>query len=458
MTFFLDALDNCRSHEPAAERDAKAVDRMQAIRTRNTSIRAFVHVADSPVLDHAAQANPASLLAGVPIAVKDLIDVAGMPTRLGSRAVARVATGHAPVIASLLKEGAVIAGKSHTTEFAMSGWGVSPLGRPLNPIDAGDEYFPGGSSNGSASAVASGLVPAALGTDTGGSVRIPSSWCGITGLKGSPGWVSTQGVAALSQSFDVVGPMARSADDAGRVYRTMLPAARRKAFEEELERAARGQLPTLVFLDDASLGSLDPEVLAAYRASQAHCERLGFPTEMKPIPFGFAEMAGIWAGISSVEGYLNNRIWADDPLAPLEDGARNNLLQGGRIGLEEYFSLLNRARSCREHMEGLLIPGRLLLVPTTSTAATRLAEFDGQRTLGIYTRFVNLIQGCSIAVPNGFTADGRPTSMQFVGSHGRDAAIVHAATYWQAHTDWHGKATQLHAEQMKNLPNQPSRP
>ena len=187
MALFLDSIDNCITQQTTAERDTLTRDRMQSIRKRNENVRAFVHIAEEPVRESLPQSEDVPLLSGVPLAVKDLIDVGGLPTRLGCRAVQMQPQHHARVIANLLGEGAIIAGKSHTTEFAMSGWGVSPLGRPLNPIDASDVYFSGGSSNGSASAVAAGLVPAALGTDTGGSVRIPSSWCGITGLKGSPG-------------------------------------------------------------------------------------------------------------------------------------------------------------------------------------------------------------------------------------------------------------------------------
>lgn len=454
MVFFLDALDTCRrpAQGTSPTTDADAI--LQNIRTCNTIVRALVHVADAPVQDAAAQASASALLAGVPIVVKDLIDVSGMPTCLGSRAISNTAIAHAEVVTALLREGAMIAGKSHTTEFAMSGWGVSPLGRPLNPIDARDLFFTGGSSNGSGAAVASGLVPAALGTDTGGSVRIPSSWCGIAGLKGSPGWVSTQGVAALSQRFDVVGPMARTVADVRTLYRAMLPTSRRAALEAGLENAAKGPLPTLIFLDDDSLGQLDTEVLAAYRAAQTHCTRQGFPTKRQAIPCDFAEMAGIWADISALEGYLNNRVWADDLSAPLEDGARHNLLQGKRIDLDNYFALLNRASLCREKMERLLTPGYLLVVPTTSTPAMQLSAFDPKRTLGIYTRFVNLIQGCAIAVPNGLSQDGRPTSMQFVGAYGQDAVILHAASQWQAQTDWHERIRQQHLQQMQVLETQ----
>lgn len=447
MVFFLDSVAQCECAGSTSADQQRVKAQLAGIREGNRACHAFVHVSEHA--SGATEAGVTPLLPGVPIAVKDLIDVAGMPTRAGSRAVSRLPAKHAPVIQRLIAQGAVIAGKSHTTEFAMSGWGVGPLGRPLNPIDADDTHYTGGSSNGSASAVACGLVPAALGTDTGGSIRIPASWCGITGLKGSPEWVETAGVIALSQSFDVVGPMARTVADVTRLYRAMLPPERRAALEEALAAAASRPLPALVFLDDASLPGIHPETLAAYRAGQARCAALGHPVTTRSLPFTFAEMAQLWAGISEIEGYLNHRALAHDPAAPLEDGVRANLLRQSQASLDDYVTLTHRARDVRARLACLLTPGHLLVVPTTSTPAARLTEFDPGRTLGIYTRFVNLIRGCAVAVPNGFTADGRPISMQFVGAGGEDAVILHAGAHWQAHTDWHERSRRRHHEQMQ---------
>ncbi len=447
MGLFLDSIEHCALADSISATHSITQRRLDAIRSGNDTVNAFVHIGD--VSPSPTEVAPDALLPDALIAVKDLIDVADMPTRCGSRAVHREARTDAAVIRALKAQGAVIAGKSHTTEFAMSGWGAGPMGRPLNPVDADDVYYTGGSSNGSAAAVASGLVPAALGTDTGGSVRIPSSWCGITGLKGSPGWVDTQGVAALSQSFDVVGPMARTVAEVTRLYRAMLPTERRVALEAGLREAAERPLPTLLFLDDASLGDIHRDTLAAYRASQALCDTLGYPTTVLTLPVRFADMAQTWAGISEIEGYLNHRELAHDPAASLDETTRANLLRQQSATTAQYLALLNRARDMRGRLERLLTPGQLLVVPTTSSPAVKLTAFDPGRTLGIYTRFVNLIQGCAIAVPNGLSADGLPTSLQFVGAYGQDAVVLHAAAHWQARTDWHEQLRQLHRQQME---------
>ena len=159
-----------------------------------------------------AEAGP---LAGRTFAVKDLFDVAGIRTGAGNPeflAAAAPAAGHAPAVAALLGAGADLMGKTVTDEFAFSLQGTNPhYGTPRNPADP--RRVPGGSSSGSASAVASGLVPIALGTDTGGSVRVPASYCGILGLRTSHGRISRDGIFPMAPSLDAVGPFARTAAD-----------------------------------------------------------------------------------------------------------------------------------------------------------------------------------------------------------------------------------------------------
>src|SRR5215212_5543458 len=162
-------------------------------------------------------------LHGVPIALKDLIDLEGRITTGGS-AVWR--ERRSPSTATLARRffaaGMIVLGKTHTVEFAMGGWGTNQhLGTPWNPWDPGVARTPGGSSSGSGVAVASGLAPWAIGTDTGGSVRLPASWCGLSGLKTTIGRVSTFGILPLAPSLDTPGPMARSVEDAALLFTIM---------------------------------------------------------------------------------------------------------------------------------------------------------------------------------------------------------------------------------------------
>src|SRR5207302_587472 len=162
-------------------------------------------------------------LHGVPIALKDLIDLEGRVTTGGSMAWRE---RRSPVTASLARRliaaGMIALGKTHTVEFAMGGWGTNQhLGTPWNPWDPEVARTPGGSSSGTGVAVASGMAPWGIGTDTGGSVRLPASWCGLSGLKTTIGRVSTYGILPLAPSLDTPGPMARSVEDAALLYSVM---------------------------------------------------------------------------------------------------------------------------------------------------------------------------------------------------------------------------------------------
>src|SRR5580704_2636115 len=162
-------------------------------------------------------------LHGVPIALKDLIDLEGRVTTGGSMVWReRRSPATATLARRLIAAGMIVIGKTHTVEFAMGGWGTNQhLGTPWNPWDPEVARTPGGSSSGSGVAVASGFAPWAIGTDTGGSVRLPASWCGLSGLKTTIGRVSTYGILPLAPSLDTPGPLARSVEDAALLYSVM---------------------------------------------------------------------------------------------------------------------------------------------------------------------------------------------------------------------------------------------
>jgi len=162
-------------------------------------------------------------LHGVPIALKDLIDLEGRITTGGSAAWRqRRSPGTATLAKRLIAAGMIVLGKTHTVEFAMGGWGTNHhMGTPWNPWDTGTARTPGGSSSGSGVAVASAMAPWAIGTDTGGSVRLPASWCGLSGLKTTVGRVSCHGILPLAPSLDTPGPMARSVEDAALLFSVM---------------------------------------------------------------------------------------------------------------------------------------------------------------------------------------------------------------------------------------------
>src|SRR5918995_325071 len=217
-----------------AKRTLSPVDVVDAllarIKKRDPVLHAFIAVyeADARLAAEAADkairaGHRVGPLHGVPIALKDLVDLEGRVTTGGSKVWAnRVSPVTATLAERLISAGMIVLGKTHTVEFAMGSWGTNThMGTPRNPWDLNVHRTPGGSSSGSGVAVAAGLAPVAIGTDTGGSVRVPAAWNGIVGLKTTIGRVSTYGVLPLSSTLDTPGPLARTVEDAALVYRAL---------------------------------------------------------------------------------------------------------------------------------------------------------------------------------------------------------------------------------------------
>src|SRR5580692_11324688 len=217
-----------------AQRRLSPVDVVEACLARiakhEPKLRAFVDVYEDEARLAAEAADKAirsghavGPLHGVPIALKDLIDIEGRVTTGGSEAWRdRISPVTATLARKLIAAGLIVIGKTHTVEFALGGWGTNQhRGTPWNPWDPEVARTPGGSSSGSGVAVAAGFAPWAIGTDTGGSVRLPASWCGLTGLKTTIGRVSTYGILPLAPTLDTPGPMARSVIDAVLLYNAM---------------------------------------------------------------------------------------------------------------------------------------------------------------------------------------------------------------------------------------------
>jgi aspartyl-tRNA(Asn)/glutamyl-tRNA(Gln) amidotransferase subunit A len=200
------------------------------IAAQNQQLHAYIAVYDDSARLAAEAADKAirsghavGPLHGVPIALKDLIDLEGKVTTGGSAVWReRRSAVTATLARKLIAAGMIVLGKTHTVEFAMGGWGTNHhMGTPWNPWDREVARAPGGSSSGSGVAVASAMAPWAIGTDTGGSVRLPAAWCGLTGLKTTIGRVSTYGILPLAPSLDTPGPMCRSVEDAALLFSVM---------------------------------------------------------------------------------------------------------------------------------------------------------------------------------------------------------------------------------------------
>jgi aspartyl-tRNA(Asn)/glutamyl-tRNA(Gln) amidotransferase subunit A len=385
-------------------------------------------------------------LHGIPIALKDLIEIEGKVVTGGCEVwKARIAQRTATVARRLVSQGMIVLGKTHTVEFAMGGWGTnSRRGTPWNPWDPQRKRSPGGSSSGSGVAVSGGLAPWAVGTDTGGSVRLPASWCGITGLKTTIGRVSTYGVLPLSPTLDTPGPMTRSVADAALLYVAMQgedpldPRTMRLPFVDpmpQLRRGVRGL--RLARMPESERRFATADVLAAYDRSLAELEQLGAEIVPIDLPFAFADVAAFNLRIMAVESYAIHRELIDDENSPLDPHVRPRIAAGRGVSAEAYVEALRVRDEMKLKFAAALEGIDALLTPTTMTTAVPLDEVDQTTAPAHYTRFGNFLDLCALSLPNGIAPDGLPTSLQIACRAYDEATALRIGWAYQAQTDWH---------------------
>ncbi|MCZ2495682.1 amidase [Xylophilus sp. Kf1] len=370
-------------------------------------------------------------LHGIPVAIKDNVDLIGRASTAGSPLLAdHVATENAWITRRLLANGAVIVGKTHMVQFALGAWGTNEqMGTPRNPWGRAVHRAPGGSSSGSAVAVAAGMVPLSIGTDTGGSVRMPASFCGITGLKPTVGKLSTEGVVPLSTTLDSVGLFTRSAADASLAY---------TALTGEAPVAPAGlQGKRIGYLGDADLQDLQPEVLAAYRAALEVFRAQGARLETIALTGSFDAFADIAAAIMLPEAASFWGARAADASLPMDSSVRPRLVAGGAIGAVRYYEALRRRDALKREIATVLSRFDAFVTPATPHTATPIAEVDHGRPPVRYTRVVNLLDLCGVSVPLGFDRQDLPIGLQIAAAEGADRQLMEVACAFQAATDWH---------------------
>ena len=400
------------------------------------------------------------ILHGIPYAAKDLFDVKGLPTAAGSKLLEKeVATEDSQAVGRLSQAGMVLCGKTNTVQFAFSGIGINhDHGTPHNPW-CQDHYIPGGSSSGSTVAVAAGLVPMALGTDTGGSVRAPAALCGTVGLKTTVGRISRAGVYPLSWTLDSVGVLTRSVEDAALVYQCLqgpdvndditLGVAAHDVLSD-LEKGIEGlrlAFPESVFWED-----LHPEVGETVRKCGMVFEELG--TAVSSIDFPEAQEArdlnpgGV---IIASEGYMLNQMWLEEHFDELDPVVAHRMIKGRDVTVAQYLRHNYNARQLRAKAGNTLKDIDALLVPTTPVPAQPVAEIDTniQNYLDHNIRYLrntslgNLLNFCGLSVPCGFTADGLPIGLLIYGKPFQEDIVLRIGYAFQQATDWHKRLPQL---------------
>ena len=374
-------------------------------------------------------------LVGVPFAVKDNIDIAGEPTTAACPAFGHVASHSATVVQKLLDAGALWLGKTNLDQFATGLVGTrSPYGRPASVADA--TRISGGSSSGSAVAVARGIVPFALGTDTAGSGRVPAGFNGLVGLKPTPGRASTAGVLPACRTLDCVSIFAHSVDDAALVLALIEGADIADAYSVFAPGAAR--LPPKLRLGvpknadvDAACGYAD-----AWAAAKGHALSLGH--ELIEIDFApLHEVAALlYDGPWVAERHAACREIFDTQPQAMDDTVRRVIARAAEFNATQAFEAQYRLRAMQQQLHGLWQQLDALLVPTAPThprfAAVDADPLHVNARLGTYTNFVNLLGWCALAVPADPCDNGLPFGVTFIARGGLDVALQAVGRQWMS--------------------------
>jgi aspartyl-tRNA(Asn)/glutamyl-tRNA(Gln) amidotransferase subunit A len=376
---------------------------------------------------------PASLLDGVPLAWKDLFDLKGTVTTAGSEVLrdAPPATADADLVAAGARAGMVAVGTVNMTEFAYSGIGLNPhYGTPRNPRDPAVHRSPGGSSSGSGAVVAAGIVPLSIGTDTGGSIRIPAAFNGVVGYKTSTGHYPMGGVFPLSPTLDTLGPLAQTVGDC-----VLADAALRGLRAPEASAADPAALD-LVIPDAVMFDDLDPAVAAAFDATVTRLAATG--ARIRRIALAeLRETADIIARLgpmTSVEAKLVHRDRLDSPdEARIDARVIRRIRMADRMSAVDLWELQTHRRRLIAQVNDRL-GGALLICPTTPSVAMPIAPLEADvevffqhnfRTLR-NTALGNFLDWCGLSVPNGTDADGMPTGLMICAPHGCDRHLLSA--------------------------------
>jgi aspartyl-tRNA(Asn)/glutamyl-tRNA(Gln) amidotransferase subunit A len=460
---------DCSAREIAADLIArkKAVD---------GQLNAYVYwdeadlLAQAEAADTARAAGQAGALCGLPVAVKDVLNVKGQPCQCASKILEGYTSPYdATAIAKLRAAGAILAGRVNMDEFAMGSSNEnSAFGPTRNPWNT--DCVPGGSSGGSAAAVASGMTPAALGTDTGGSIRQPASFCGCVGLKPSYGRVSRFGLTAFASSLDQIGPLTRTVEDAALLLQTLagrdpldatsldLPVPEYgAALQPDLKGLTLG-LPSEYFAD-----GLDAEVAQAVQQAVEQCRSLGAEIKEVHLPHTKYAIATYYI-IATAEASANlarfdgvrygARAEGKDPLDMygktratfFGPEVKRRIILGTYVlssGYHDaYYLRAQKVRTLiRRDFEKAFEHCDALLTPVTPMAAYRLGEMIDdplKMYLGdIFTVTANLAGICGLALPCGFTGAGLPIGLQVLGPAFGEERILRVGHAYEQSTDWH---------------------
>jgi aspartyl-tRNA(Asn)/glutamyl-tRNA(Gln) amidotransferase subunit A len=376
------------------------------------------------------EGRAAGRLDGVPIAWKDLVDMAGERTTAGSALYAESPPKEkdAPIVTNLAAAGMVALGKTNLSEFAFSAIGLNQhFGTPRNPRDPATPRIAGGSSSGAAVAVAGGLAPCAIGSDTGGSIRAPASFCGIVGFKTSEGRIDKQGVFPLSRTLDTIGPLAHTVEDCVLI-----------------DMALRGQSSTsvrpinlsgveFVVPDKTSIDDAEPAVAANLEGAMKRLAKEGANVRSRAVRSigAMRALSAQFGSMVAIEAYAEHRAIFESADAKRMDRRVVNRAMGGRVSERD---AINFQRGREELIAALVdeLKGAVLVLPATPMTAPAIEPLERDEELFRvtnlraihYTFLGNLFRMCGLALPSGTDAAGLPTGVQFLAPCGDDERLL----------------------------------
>lgn len=400
--------------------------------------RVFIHVDKDAALDAAdamdrlrkAKAAP-SPFAGIPVSIKDLFDIKGQVTRAGSRALedSAPAEADASVVARLRRVGFVVIGRTNMTEFAYSGIGINPhYGTPKSAWNRSVGHVPGGSSSGAAVSIADGMAFGALGTDTGGSCRIPAAFNGIVGFKPTQRRVPLDGGVPLSFSLDSFGPLARSVACCA-VLDAVLADEPVQPLRLRAVKGMRLAVPTTVALDD-----LDDTIAKTFERSLESLSRAGALIERIEIPeFNDVGVMNAKGGLSAAESYAWHRYLLTSKGDVYDPRVSLRILRGEAISAADYIDILNARRSFIARTEQRIAPYDALVLPTTANTPPKIADLADDKAFTIQNlralrncTLINVLDGCAISLPA--HRDGEvPVGLMLAAAGGSDRRILELA-------------------------------
>ena len=392
---------------------------LERIAAVDSTVNAWVSVDDSGALAagsemtrEAARGEFRGPLHGVPVAIKDICDVAGWPTCCNSatRANADLATADADIVAALRNAGAIILGKTHTTEFAY--YDPSPARNPHNT-----DHTPGGSSSGSGAALAAGMVPAAIGTQTVASVNRPAAYCGVSAFKPSTRSMSTYGIAPLAPMYDTPGFYGWSVADAVAVYNAVCP-PHAHAIE------VRDTAPRVLVLDDAFLSEADDEIIAARDRVADQLREAGHAVEYIASPISMEALNDVQGHTTVYELARVHAALLEFPEDQVGNVLRQAVIDGAEITDEIYRKERREINAMRAAFYNLVEPTDIVLWPSAPATAPAGLEWTGDR------RFIapwTALGGPVVSMPSGFGAGELPIGMLLAGAPGYDRHMAETA-------------------------------